>query len=260
MAGEDRDRALVCVYLLVGGSDAELANAQRINPALPEVEDLYSAGIAAIIDKVAPPVESAPSPDQRYSALRFLTNGLFTPKWASPESAPAAMLPSGLTIAGRSAADAGALASAAATANFRIAFPETGIGRQLRDAAAVLRLRKSFGLTQPVLTSVISGFQPGQPAGNDRILADLSRALGAFYQATLELNIAKQVTTYTDMDFGAGSVEGRAQLVIGGSVRGGRVYAAASRATPYEVYTATLLRWTGAAPTASSHEPMGFLD
>jgi uncharacterized protein (DUF1501 family) len=260
IAGEDGDRALVCVYLMAGGSEVELANAQRINPAMPEVQDLYSAGVAAIVSSVAAPAGHAASPDQRYGALRFLTNGSFTPKWASPESSSAATLPSGLTVASRSAADAGALASAAATASFRTAFPETGIGRQLRDAAAVLRMRKAFGLTQPVLTSVISGFRPGQPAVNDRILADLSRALSAFYQATLELNIAKQVTTYTDMDFGAAPAEGRAQLVMGGAVHGGRVFSASARTTAYEAYTATLLRWPGAAPTVSTHEPMGFLD
>jgi uncharacterized protein (DUF1501 family) len=260
VAGEDRDRALVCVYVMAGGSDVELANSQRINPAMPEVEEIFAAGAAAIVSRVAAPVGSGPSPEQRYSAVRFLANGALTPKWASPESSVVATLPSGLTVASGSAADAGALASAAATASFRTAFPETGIGRQLRDAAAVLRLRKSFGLTKPVLTLVVSGFRLGQLSYNDRILADLSRSLGAFYQAMLELNIAKQVTTCTDMDFGASPVEGRAQLVMGGSVHGGRVFSGATRGTSYEAYTATLMRWPGSAPTVGLHEPMGFLD
>jgi uncharacterized protein (DUF1501 family) len=260
VAGENRDRALVCVYVMAGGSDLELANSQRINPALPEVQELYAAGAAAIVSRVAAPAGSGSSPEQRYSALRFLKDGFFTPKWASPDSSLTATLPSGLTVASRSAVDAGVLASAAATASFLTAFPETGIGRQLRDAAAVLRLRKSFGLSQPVLNAVVSGFRAGQAAFNERILADLSHALGAFYQATLEMNIARQVTTFTDMDFGAAPADGRAQLVMGGSVRGGRVFSAGTRATSYEAYTATLMRWPEAAPTASLHDPMGFLD
>jgi uncharacterized protein (DUF1501 family) len=260
IAGEDLYRALVCVYVMAGGSDVELANSQGINPALPELQELYAAGAVAIVSRVAAPAGSGPSPDQRYSAVRFLANGSITPKWASPESSLVATLPSGLTVASGSAADAGALASAAAAASFRTVFPDTGIGRELRDAAAVLRLRKSFGLTQPVLTLVVSGFRAGQPANNDLILADLSRSLGAFYQATLELNIAKQVTTCTDMDFGAVPAGGRAQLVIGGSVHGGRVFSGTLRDTPYEAYTAALTRWPGSSPTVSSHEPMGFLD
>jgi hypothetical protein len=260
IAGEDKDRALLCAYAMIGGSDAELANAEGINPALGEVRDLYSAGIAAIVNKVSAPAGWGPSPDSRYGALRFLPAGSFTPQWASPDSSSVATLPSGLTVASRVAVDSGLLSLAAAAASFRTEFPDTGIGRQLRDAAAVLRLRKSFDLSYPVLTSIISGFRPGEPVANNRILADLSRALGAFHQAMLELDISKQVTAYTDMDFGSRSAEGRAQIVMGGSVRGGRVYGAGTLATPYEVYTAELLRWPSTALTASFHKSMGFLD
>jgi uncharacterized protein (DUF1501 family) len=243
---------------MAGDSEVELASSEGINPALPELQGLYTAGAAAIVNS-SPPAGSGPSPEQRYGTLRFLTNGSFTPKWATPESSPTATLPSGLTVACRSSVDAGTLAAAAAAASFRTVFPETGFGRQMRDAAAVLRLRKSFGLTQPVFTSVISGFRPGQTALNNSILADLSRALGAFYDATLEMNIARRVTTYTDMDFGSAPVVGRAQLVMGGSVHGGRIFSTA-RTTPYETYTASLMRWLMTAPTPGSHEPMGFLD
>jgi uncharacterized protein (DUF1501 family) len=260
IAGEDRDHALVCVYVMAGGSGVELSDSLRVNPALAEVQQLYSAGVAAIVGSVTPPKGYGPSSEQRYGTLRFVTNGSFTPKWASAETSPTATLPSGLNIASRSAADGGALAAAAATATFRTMFPETGIGQQLRDAAAVLRLRKSFGLEQPVLTAVVSGFRIGQAKLNDSILADLSRALGAFYEATVELNMAKRVTTYTDMDFGAAPAEGRAQLVIGGAVHGGQVFSANGRTTPYEAYTAKLVRWQGAAPTADAHTLMGLLD
>jgi hypothetical protein len=85
-------------------------------PALPEVQELYSAGAVTIVDRVGAPAGSGFSPDQRHRTLRVLTNGPFTPKWASSDSSPAATLPSGLTIASRSWADAGALAAATARA------------------------------------------------------------------------------------------------------------------------------------------------
>src|SRR5258708_38039597 len=55
VAGEDRDRALVCVYVMAGGSDVELANSQRINPGLPEVQELYAAGGPPPVIGVAAP-------------------------------------------------------------------------------------------------------------------------------------------------------------------------------------------------------------
>jgi uncharacterized protein (DUF1501 family) len=260
LADENRDRALVCAYIMAGGSDVELTESLNVSPALPELRQLYSSGIAAIVNKVSPPEGYGPSASQRYSALRFLNTGSFTSKWASPESSPSLMLPSGLTMVSRSEADAGALAAAAATAALRTVFPETAIGQQFRDAAAVLRMRKSFGLTYPVLTTVISGFRPGQPELNSRILADLSRAMGSFYEAMVELGLAKHVTTYTDMDFGPAPKEGRSQIVMGGSVHGGQVFSANAGVTSYEAYTAKLVRWQGAAPTAGTNELMGLID
>jgi uncharacterized protein (DUF1501 family) len=253
------DSALVCVYLMVADSGAELSSGQHLNPALAEVQNLYSAGVAAIVRNVDAPAGWGPAPDSRYSSWRFLPGAAVTPRWASPETAAATRLPSGLTVASVSAADAGALASAASAASFRTVFPETAAGRQLRDAAAVLRLGKSFGLVRPVFTSVTSGFQPGQQAANDRVLADVSSAVNAFYQATVEQDMAQKVTVFTDMDFGSVAAEGRAQLVIGGAVRGGRFYGAGSRRTSYEEYTATLRRWQGgtAAVAAASGNTAG---
>ena len=259
-AAENNDRALVCIYMLIGGVDAQLASAEGIDPALPEMRDLYATGAAAVVANVSAPAQSGPSPEARYRALRFLPGASFTPQWASPPDASLNTLPSGLTLASRTRADGGALAAAAATANFQTQFPATGIGTQLRDAAALLRMRRSFGLSQPVYTAAISGFLRGQPAVNSRILADVSRALASFHRAMLELDLSNQVTTFTDMDFGAGPADGRAQLVFGGSVRGGRIYADASHAVLYEDYTATLSRWLNASPSAGAHKPIGFLD
>ena len=166
------------------------------------------------------------------------------------------MLPSGLTLASGAKADSATLAAAAATATLQTEFPATGIGGQLRDAAALLRMRQSFGFNRPIFTAAISGFRPGQPEVNNGLMAELSGALAAFYRATVELQIAKQVTTFTDADFGARGTEGRAEIVLGGSVRGGRTFAGGAGVTPYESYSGTLSRWPGPV----SRKPMGFLE
>jgi uncharacterized protein (DUF1501 family) len=259
LAAQEQDRALVCIYLMIASSGAALAVGDRITPAMAEMSELYSEGVAAIVN-VAAPAGYGPSPELRYSALRFLPGGSFTPRKASPENASVATLPSGLTVASQSAADAITLAAAVSTASLQTEFPETGTGRQLREAAALLRMRNSFGLRRPVLTAVISGFHADAAVRNDEILTDLSHALGAFYRSTMELNISKQVTTYTDMDFGASPAGDRPQLVLGGSVRGGRVYGEHLRSSPYEEYMATLVRWPGAASSAGLREPIGFLE
>jgi uncharacterized protein (DUF1501 family) len=255
LSAQEQDRALVCVYVMTASSGASLAVGDRVNPAMAEMKELYSAGVAAIVN-VGAPAGYGPSPELRYSALRFLPGGSFTPRWASPEDASVVTLPSGLTVASQSATDTKTVAAAVSTAGFQTEFPETGIGRQLREAAALLRMRKSFGLRQPVFTAALSGFRADAAVPNNEILADLSQALGAFYRSMLELNISKQVTTYTDMDFGASPAGDRPQLVLGGSVRGGRVYGERLRTDPYETYTGTLARW----PAAGSREPMGFLE
>jgi hypothetical protein len=207
-----------------------------------------------------PPAGYSSAPENRYGTLRFAAGGMLTPKWASSESALFAALPSGLTVANRTAVDADSLSAAAASSSLGTAFPDTGIGRQLREAAAVLRMRKAFGLSNPVFTAVLSGFLPKQDALNTQKLADLSRALKAFHDATLELNISKQVTTFTDMDYGSDPKGGKSQLVIGGSVRGGNSYTEGARTTLHETYTATLMRWTGGTPKARTNESMGFLE
>ncbi len=260
LANETRDRALVCAYLMAGASEVQVTESLDINPALPELHRLYSSGIAAIVNKVSPPKGYGSSANQRYSSLRFLDGGFFTSKWASPESSVSVALPSGVTVVSRSAADAAALAAAARTAVLPVTFPETGIGQQFREAAAVLRMRKTFGLTDPVLTCAISGFRPGQPELNAALLGELSSAMSTFYRSLAELGIAKQVATYTDMDFGADPKAGRSQIVVGGSVNGGRIFAGNGGITSYEAYTATLARWQGAAPTAGASVLTGLLD
>jgi uncharacterized protein (DUF1501 family) len=109
------------------------------------------------------------------------------------------------------------------------------------------------------------------------LLQQLSQAIGAFYQATLELGVSQQVTTFTASEFGrtvmpnssAGSDHawGNHHLVVGGSVAGGNIYGTfplMALGNPLDVtgrgslipttavdqYAATLAQWFG-VPAAS---------
>ena len=121
------------------------------------------------------------------------------------------------------------------TVQLNTVFPNTGIGRKLRMIARMLASRTTLGVSRQTFFVGQGGFDnhgnllTRQPL----LLADVSAALKAFYDATVELGIAEQVTTFTQSDFGrklivngAGSDHGwgNHHLVIGGSVRGGTIY------------------------------------
>ena len=129
-----------------------------------------------------------------------------------------------------------------------------------------------------------------------KLLTDLSAALAAFYDATIELGVANSVTTFTESEFGrtlqpsaGGGCDhgwGSHQIVMGGAVKGGDLYGrfptlalggpddAASRGvwiptTAADQYGATLASWFGVTtsglatvfPNLSNFTPanLGFL-
>jgi len=133
-------------------------------------------------------------------------------------------------------------ALSAQTATINTVFPNTSIGRQLLQVARLIALRSSLGLSRQIFFVQLGGFdthtnQVAAANSQNTLLAQLSPAMKAFYDATVELNIADSVTTFTLSDFGrtfqpAGSgagvgtdhAWGNHALVMGGSVKGGDFY------------------------------------
>ena len=126
----------------------------------------------------------------------------------------------------------GALAGVALNTPFPAGNP---LAAQLRVVARLIGARNGLGMKRQVFMVSLGGFdlhddmvrrQPGQ-------LAQVSDAITAFYQATVELGVADKVTAFTASDFGRTLTSngdgtdhgwGSHHLIVGGAVRGQAFY------------------------------------
>ncbi len=115
-------------------------------------------------------------------------------------------------------------------------FPFTDLGKQLNMVAKLIGARTYLGMQRQIFFCAVQGYDThgDQLNAQSNLLTELSRALNAFYSATVEMGVDQQVTTFTASDFGRtfrcnGSVGsdhgwGNHQLVLGGGVQGGKLY------------------------------------
>ena len=122
------------------------------------------------------------------------------------------------------------------------AFPNTTLGNQLLQIARVIKFNTmsgQLGLNRQIFFCQLGGFDTHQNQVNTQanLLTQVAQAIKAFYDATVELGLDQQVTTFTLSDFGrtlqpagsggaAGSDHawGNHHFVVGGAVRGGDLY------------------------------------
>ena len=162
-------------------------------------------------------------------------------------------------------------------------FPNTSAGNQLKMAARLIGASPTLGLKRQVFFVQLGGWDThaAQLVNTDPVngthaglLAQISQAVNAFYNATIELGVANQVTTFTASDFGRtyrsngdGSDHGWGShhFIVGGAVNGTNLYGKMPTltvsgpddttqgrwipTTSVDEYAATLATWFGVSPT-----------
>jgi len=128
--------------------------------------------------------------------------------------------------------------------------PATSLGNQLKQIAKLIRFNQIYSpapLSRQIFFCSLGGFDThqNQVATQSNLLLQVSQAMKAFYDATVEMGLESNVTTFTLSDFGrtfqpagqgggVGSVGsdhawGNHHLVMGGSVFGGDFYGVPGR-------------------------------
>jgi len=116
-------------------------------------------------------------------------------------------------------------------------FPaNNGLGSQLKQIAQIIQVRAALGVQRQIFFAGIGNFDThaDQLTLQSTLLAEISPALAAFYNATVELGVQSQVTSFTMSDFsrtfqpnsnnGSDHAWGAHHIVIGGAVNGGQIY------------------------------------
>jgi uncharacterized protein (DUF1501 family) len=153
-----------------------------------------------------------------------------------------------------------------------------GLASQLKQIAQIIQARAALGVSRQIFFAGIGNFDTHSDQVNlqGQLLATISPALAAFYQATQELGVSSNVTTFTMSDFsrtfqpnsntGSDHAWGSHHIVLGGAVKGGQMYGTFPTlalngpddsgtngrwvpTTGSVQYAATLASWFGVSPS-----------
>jgi uncharacterized protein (DUF1501 family) len=113
--------------------------------------------------------------------------------------------------------------------------PQSNLGQQLQMVAKLISVASQLGVKRQVFFVSTSRFDThdGLDTLHPLLLTNLSDALRAFYDTTVELGVSSQVTTFTASDFGRALTAnndgtdhgwGSMHFVLGDAVKGGRYY------------------------------------
>ena len=177
----------------------------------------------------------------------------------------------------RKSLDNGALISSALAqvTPFTTVFPNTGLGRQMQMVARLIASRSRLDMRRQIFFVSQGGYDTHGPqlTAHHNLLAELSNAMTALYNATAEIGEQSNVTQFTASDFGRTHIFngegsdhgwGAHHFVVGGAVRGASIYGRFPNLTvngpddtsqgrwiptvSVDEYSATLARWFGVSP------------
>jgi uncharacterized protein (DUF1501 family) len=116
-------------------------------------------------------------------------------------------------------------------------FPaNNGLAAQLQQIAQIIQVRAALGVQRQIFFCGIGNFDThsNQLALQAQLLSGISPAMAAFYNATVEMGIQSDVTSFTMSDFartfqpnsntGTDHAWGSHHFVFGGAVKGGQLY------------------------------------
>jgi uncharacterized protein (DUF1501 family) len=136
-------------------------------------------------------------------------------------------------VVSRSIENQRVLTQALGNSTLATVFPDTGLGRQMRMIARLVAARTQLGLPRQCFFCSVGGFDThgdDQLQRQNELLGEISAAVTAFYAATEEIGMARNVTLFSASDFGRtlqsngqGSDHGwgNHHFVVGGAVKGG---------------------------------------
>jgi uncharacterized protein (DUF1501 family) len=224
------------------GRAADYISSQNINaPGLPTFVSLAGN---SLLGTGAETQAVAITPGQSLELKGFNQSAASQARWNALNSL--LTLDSGVSLVqaandtlAHSISDAASLTSALAKATpLKTQFPKTSLGAQLQQAAQIIQVQADLGMRRQIFFCSLGGFDTHTNELNTHNLLypQLSPALAAFYDATQELGMAQNVTTFTESDFsrtfqptsGGGSDHawGSHHFVLGGAVVGGQIFGA----------------------------------
>lgn len=151
-------------------------------------------------------------------------------------------------------------------------FPKSKLGQRLQAIARIISIHSALGCRRQIFYVTLGRFDThdDQAEVMTELQEDYADCFAAFYQATVEIGLQKNVTLFTASDFGRALPEngngtdhgwGGHHFVVGGAVKGNRIYgemppvalghaydAGHGRLVPQisvEQYAATMGRWFG---------------